>query len=78
MCDDDRNGVGSRSPHAKSVTLLMCVLMCLSLHRADARCTELMHEVFEEAVARGDGDHYTPVIRRGLVKDKAEITGSDR
>jgi hypothetical protein len=27
--------------------------MCLSLHRADARCAGLMHEVFEEAVARG-------------------------
>ena len=24
----------------------------------DARCAELMHEVFEEAVARGDGDRY--------------------
>jgi 3-hydroxyisobutyrate dehydrogenase-like beta-hydroxyacid dehydrogenase len=34
----------------------------------DARCAELMHEVFEEAVARGDGDRYTPVIRRGLAK----------
>ena len=44
----------------------------------DARCAELMHEVFEEAVARGDGDRYTPVIRRGMVKGKAEITGSDR
>ena len=37
----------------------------------DARCAELMHQVFEEAVARGDGDRYTPVIRRGLVKGKA-------
>ena len=39
----------------------------------DARCAELMHEVFEEAVARGDGDRYTPVIRRGMVKDKTGI-----
>jgi len=37
----------------------------------DARCAELMHQVFEEAVARGDGDRYTPVIRRGMVKGKA-------
>jgi 3-hydroxyisobutyrate dehydrogenase len=37
----------------------------------DARCAELMHQVFEEAVARGDGDRYTPVIRRGLMKGKA-------
>jgi 3-hydroxyisobutyrate dehydrogenase len=37
----------------------------------DARCAELMHQVFEEAVARGDGDRYTPVIRRGIEKDKA-------
>jgi 3-hydroxyisobutyrate dehydrogenase-like beta-hydroxyacid dehydrogenase len=34
----------------------------------DARCAELMHQVFEDAVARGDGDRYTPVIRRGMVK----------
>ena len=34
----------------------------------DARCAELMHQVFEEAVARGDGDRYTPVIRRGMTK----------
>jgi hypothetical protein len=32
--------------------------------------------VFEEAVACGDGDRYTPVIRRGMVKDKVEIAGS--
>ena len=25
-------------------------------------------KVFEEAVARGDGDRYTPVIRRGMLK----------
>ena len=30
----------------------------------NARCAELMQRVFEEA-ARGDGDHYTPVIGRG-------------
>jgi 3-hydroxyisobutyrate dehydrogenase-like beta-hydroxyacid dehydrogenase len=36
----------------------------------NARCAELMHQVFEEAVARGDGDRYTPVIRRGMA-DKA-------
>jgi hypothetical protein len=30
-----------------------------------------MHQVFEEAVARGDGERYTPVIRRGMVKGKA-------
>ncbi len=34
----------------------------------DARCAELMHQVFEEAVARGDGERYTPVIRRGMKK----------
>lgn len=34
----------------------------------DARLSELMHEVFEEAVQRGDGDRYTPVIRRGMLK----------
>jgi hypothetical protein len=34
--------------------------------------------VFEEAVACGDGDRYTPVIRPGMMKDKAETTGSDR
>jgi 3-hydroxyisobutyrate dehydrogenase len=38
----------------------------------DARCAELMHQVFEEAVARGDGDFYTPVIRRGMVEGKVE------
>jgi len=37
----------------------------------DARCAELMQQVFEEAVARGDGDRYTPVIRRGMVKGRA-------
>jgi 3-hydroxyisobutyrate dehydrogenase len=36
----------------------------------DARCAELMHQVFEEAVARGDGERYTPVIRRGMTKNK--------
>lgn len=36
----------------------------------DARAAELMHEVFEAAVARGDGDRYTPVIRRGMLKAK--------
>ncbi len=36
----------------------------------DARCAELMNEIFEEAVARGDGDRYTPVIRRGMTKPK--------
>jgi hypothetical protein len=41
----------------------------------DARCAELMHQVFEEAVARGDGDRYTPVIRRGMVKGDAEGFG---
>ena len=34
----------------------------------DARCAELMHQIFEEAIARGDGDRYTPVIRRGMKK----------
>ena len=33
-----------------------------------AKCADLMAEVFEEAVARGDGDRYTPVIRRGMTK----------
>lgn len=36
----------------------------------DARCAELMHQVFEEAVARGDGERYTPVIRRGMKKGR--------
>jgi len=36
----------------------------------DARAAELMHEVFEEAVKRGDGDRYTPVIRRGMLKPR--------
>ena len=36
----------------------------------DARAAELMHEVFEAAVKRGDGDRYTPVIRRGMRKAK--------
>ena len=36
----------------------------------DARAAELMHEVFEDAVKRGDGDRYTPVIRRGMLKPK--------
>jgi hypothetical protein len=31
-----------------------------------ARGADLMHEVFEEAIRRGDGDRYTPVIRRGM------------
>lgn len=35
-----------------------------------ARGADLMHEVFEEAVSRGDGDLYTPVIRRGMTKPK--------
>jgi len=43
----------------------------------NARCAELMHRVFEEAVARGDGDRYTPVIRRGMVQGKEKATGSD-
>ena len=37
----------------------------------DARCAELMQQVYEEAVARGEGDRYTPVIRRGMVKGRA-------
>jgi 3-hydroxyisobutyrate dehydrogenase-like beta-hydroxyacid dehydrogenase len=36
----------------------------------DARCSELMNQIFEEAIARGDGDRYTPVIRRGMTKTK--------
>lgn len=36
----------------------------------DARCAELMNTIFEEAIARGDGDRYTPVIRRGMTKKK--------
>jgi len=39
----------------------------------NALCAELMHQVFEEAVVRGDGDRYTPVIRRGMVKDETGI-----
>jgi len=36
----------------------------------DARAAELTHEVFQEAVERGDGDRYTPVIRRGMLKPR--------
>lgn len=36
-----------------------------------ARGADLMHEVFEEAVRRGDGDRYTPVIRRGMTRRKS-------
>lgn len=36
----------------------------------DARCAELMNQIFEEAIARGDGERYTPVIRRGMTKLK--------
>jgi 3-hydroxyisobutyrate dehydrogenase-like beta-hydroxyacid dehydrogenase len=34
----------------------------------DARGAKLMRDVFEDAVKRGDGDRYTPVIRRVLKK----------
>ncbi len=37
----------------------------------EARGAELMHQVFEDAIQRGDGDRYTPVIRRGMTKPKA-------
>jgi hypothetical protein len=37
----------------------------------DARGAKLMREVFEDAVKRGDGDRYTPVIRRGMMKTKS-------
>ena len=43
-----------------------------------ARGADLLREMFEESIARGDGERYTPVIRRGMVKGKAETTGSDR
>ncbi|MFM9939587.1 MAG: NAD(P)-dependent oxidoreductase [Hyphomicrobiaceae bacterium] len=33
-----------------------------------ARGADLVAELFEEAVKRGDGDRYTPVIRRGMTK----------
>jgi 3-hydroxyisobutyrate dehydrogenase-like beta-hydroxyacid dehydrogenase len=33
-----------------------------------ARAADLVGELFEEAVARGDGDRYTPVIRRVMTK----------
>lgn len=33
-----------------------------------ARAADLVGELFEEAIARGDGDRYTPVIRRGMTK----------
>ena len=36
-----------------------------------ARAADLMHEIFEEAVQRGDGDRYIPVIRRGMEPKKA-------
>lgn len=35
-----------------------------------ARGADLMHDVFEEAIRRGDGDRYVPVIRRGMTKGK--------
>ena len=34
----------------------------------EARGAEVVHQLFEEAVARGDGDRYVPVIRRGMTK----------
>lgn len=33
-----------------------------------ARGADLVAELFEESVKRGDGDRYTPVIRRGMTK----------
>jgi 3-hydroxyisobutyrate dehydrogenase-like beta-hydroxyacid dehydrogenase len=33
-----------------------------------ARGADLVAELFDEAVKRGDGDRYTPVIRRGMSK----------
>lgn len=36
----------------------------------EARGAELMHQVFEDAIQRGDGDRYTPVIRRGMTTKK--------
>jgi hypothetical protein len=33
-----------------------------------ARAADLVATLFEEAIARGDGEHYTPVIRRGMTK----------
>jgi 3-hydroxyisobutyrate dehydrogenase-like beta-hydroxyacid dehydrogenase len=35
-----------------------------------ARCADLVAEVFDEAIKRGDGERYTPVIRRGMTKQK--------
>lgn len=35
-----------------------------------ARGAALLHDLMEEAIARGDGDLYTPVIRRGMEPDK--------
>ncbi len=37
-------------------------------HGVVARGADLVAEMFEEAVERGDGDRYTPVIRRGMAK----------
>ena len=37
-----------------------------------ARGADLVYTLFEEAIARGDGDLYTPVIRRGMGPDKAK------
>ncbi len=34
----------------------------------EARLSDLMNTIFEEAIARGDGERYTPVIRRGMKK----------
>lgn len=31
-----------------------------------ARGANVLHQLMEEAIARGDGDRYTPVIRRGM------------
>jgi hypothetical protein len=37
-----------------------------------ARGADLVHEMFEEAIKRGDGDLYTPVIRRGMEPKKTK------
>lgn len=36
----------------------------------DARCSELMNQILGEAEARGDGERYFPVVRRGMTKPK--------
>ncbi|HRD76835.1 MAG TPA: NAD(P)-dependent oxidoreductase [Hyphomicrobiaceae bacterium] len=41
----------------------------------DARAADLVARLFDEAIGRGDGDRYTPVIRRGMRKPDSPKSG---